>query len=156
MEVTYKECFNFINGIEKLNSRGDFDFRCCVASLVMEVERIITTFKMAKKPGKGYKAYQEELQLLRENCTIEKEGAKKLDLEAFIPLFNDLKSRSTKVLEESEKLIDESNKALDNKVTLYSLPIKMEVLKQIDQEEKFPGTFLLGIILPFTDAKQSA
>jgi hypothetical protein len=115
----------------------------------MEAKRRVQVFNEAQEPSLGINSFKSELVLHRENCTIEKDGKKTVNVEAYMELYEKTRNKYSKALEEADKLMQDANKSLENKVDLYCDPIPMAMLEQTDLEEKL-NPILLSAILPFT------
>lgn len=151
-KLTLRQSINFLNATDELKSRGSFVFRCAVAGLAMEAKRHVELFNESIKPSKGIQAYQEEIRLHKENCTVDKEGKKRVDVETFMPLYEAAQSKHSKAIADAEKLQQDSNKRLEEKVDFYSNLIPYELLLECDTEERFNATLLTNI-LPFVAEK---
>jgi hypothetical protein len=148
MKVTLRQCIHLTNAAEQLKGMGGFKFRCALAGITMEATKRIEQFNEAQKPAKGMQAFQEEIALHRENCTKEKDGKKTVNVAELIPLIEKARSTHAKAIEKDEKVREEAQKSLDNEIELQASPIPMEMLEQVDSEEKFEIS-MLSRILPF-------
>lgn len=151
-KLTLRQSLNFLNATAELSTRGSYHFRCTVAGLAMEAKHHIELHNESIKTSKGMQAYQEEIKIIRENCTSEKDGKKKVDQEAFMPLYESATIKHSKAIEQSEKLNQEINKRLDEPVEYCAKLIPYEMMLEADKEEKF-STTLLTNILPFVAEK---
>jgi len=147
-KLTLRQSINFLNATDELKSRGSFVFRCAVAGLAMEAKRHVELFNESIKPSKGIQSFQEEIRLHKENCTSDKDGKKKVDVETYMPLFESAKIKYSKAIADSEKLQQDSNKRLEETVEYCASLIPYELLLECDNEEKFNATLLTNI-LPF-------
>jgi hypothetical protein len=149
---TLRQAIALINAADELKSRGNFLFRCTVAGLAMEAKHHLELFNEAIKPSKGMQAFQEALQLHKENCTSDKEGKKKVDVEAYMPLYEGERRKHAKAIDEYEKVQEDSNKRLDLPVELTAKLIPYQMLLEADAQEPF-NTLLLSSLLPFVEEK---
>lgn len=148
MKVTYRQLMYLTNAAEVLKGKGTFNFRCMLAGLVLEANQKIEAFNEARKTSKGMQDFQEEIQLHRENCTVERNGKKEIDIPAFMPLYAKAKLTHAKAIEASEKNQEEANKALDTLVDINASPISVSLLEESDKQEKFDIS-TLSKLLPF-------
>lgn len=146
--LTLRQAIALINAADELKTRGTFLFRCTVAGLALEAKHHLDLFNESIKPSKAYQAFQDELALHKENCTAEKDGKKKVDVEAYMPLYDAARIKHRKAIDEADKLQSDSNKKLDEPVAFCAKMISYELLKQCDEQEPF-NTLLLSNILPF-------
>lgn len=153
LSPTLRQCIDFLNAAKFLKSTGSFNFRCAVASLAMEANRRVLVFNEEQQPSPGLTSFKSELALHRENCTVEIDGKKSVDAEAYMDLYEKTRIKYSKALEDAQKLQKEANRALENKVDIYCKPIPLEMLEQTDQEAKL-DPMLLSAILPFTASAQ--
>lgn len=148
-----RQCIDFLNAANELKSTGGFNFRCAIASLAMEAKRRVQIFNEAQQPSPGMTSFKNELALHRENCTIEVEGKKVVDVEAYMDLYEKAKIKYAKASEDAERLRKEANESLEDKVDIYCKPIPMAMLEQIDLEAKL-DPILLSSILPFSSPRE--
>jgi len=148
MKATYRQMMYLSNVAEVLKGRGNFKFRCALAAIVLEATKQVEVFNEGRKPAKGIQAFQEEVNLHRENCTVTKNDKKEVNVAAFMPLLEKAKITHKSAIEASEKIQAEANKALDNEVEIFASPIPLALLEEADKEEKFE-TVLLSRLLPF-------
>lgn len=150
MKTTYRDCMHFNSAAKELKGRGGFKFRCALAAVVLEASNKIEAFQEARKPAKGIQAFQEEVELHRENCTIEKNGKKEVNVSAFMPLLQKAKATHKAAIEASEKIQAEANRELDTEIELNANLIPLSLLAEADKEERFEST-LLSRLLPFVE-----
>lgn len=146
--VTLRQCIDFVTEAKNLKSIGGFKLRCTIAALAMEATKIVQIHNEGQEPSPGLTLYRTEVNLHRENCTIETDGKKQVDVEAFIPLLESARIKHSKAIAEADKIQRESNKALEDDVKIYCNPIPMSMLEELDQEQKIDIT-VLSSILPF-------
>jgi len=152
MKATYRQLMHFTNAAEELKGRGGFKFRCALAAIVLEASRCIEAFNEARKPAKGIQAFQEEVNLQRENCTITKNDKKEVNVAAFMPLLAKAKATHKLAIEASEKIQAEANKELDNEIEINASVIPMSLLEDADTIERFEAV-LLSRLLPFVSGE---
>src|SRR5665647_205718 len=150
MKATYRQLMHFTNAAEELKGRGGFKFRCALAAIVLEATAKIESFNEARKPAKGIQAFQEEVNLHRENCTITKNDKKEVNVASFMPLLTKAKATHSKAIEAAEKIQDEANKELDNEIELKASLIPMALIEEADKEAPFEVS-LLSKLLPFVE-----
>ena len=148
MKATYRQCMHFSNAAEELKGRGGFKLRCAIAAIVLETTKQIEVFNEGRKPAKGIQAFQEEVNLHRENNTVEKDGKKVVNVAVFMPLLQKAKSTHRVAIEASEKIQAEANKEFDNEIEINASLIPMSLLEDADTIERFE-TVLLSRLLPF-------
>lgn len=148
MSVTTRQIINFLNVLNEFNKVIDFDFRCNIAAITIEARRRLQVFNEAQLPSPGIVSFNKELSLHKENCTIDVEGAKQIDTESYMVLYEQSKIKYAKDIAEANKLQQEANRALDKEIDLDVKPIPMETLRVIDSEAQFSPD-LLSFILPF-------
>ena len=148
MKATYRQLMHVTNAAEELKGRGGFKFRCALAAIVLEATAKIEVFNEGRKPAKGIQAFQEEVGLIRENNTIEKDGKKVVNVAAFMPLLVKAKATHKTAIEAAEKIQAEANKELDAIIEVNAIPIPMSLLEETDKDEKFEVS-LLSRLLPF-------
>lgn len=146
---TLRQCIDFLNAANDLKSTGSFNFRCAIASLAMEAKRRVQAFNEAQEPSPGLTSFKSELAFHRENCTVEIDGKKSIDVDAYMDLYEKAKIKYAKALEDADKLQKDANRALENKVDIYCNPILLSMLEETDREAKL-DPMLLSAILPFT------
>ena len=150
MKATYRQCMTIANTAEELKGRGSFAFRCAVAAIVIEATRHVEIFNDARKPAKGMQAFQEEVGLIRENNTIEKNGKKEVNVSVFMPLLQKAKAAHKPAIEAAEKLQAEANKDLDKEVDISAKAIAISLLEETDKDEHFEVS-ILSRLLPFVE-----
>ena len=149
MKATYRQLMHFTNAAEELKGRGGFKFRCALAAIVLEATRHIESFNEARKPAKGIQAFQEEVNLQRENCTVTKNDKKEVNVAAFMPLLAKAKATHKTAIEASEKIQAEANKELDTVIEISASAISVLLIEEADQTDRFEVS-LLSRLLPFT------
>ena len=150
MKVTMRQCLHFSNAMSSLVARGNFAFRCALGSAILEAKTKAEQFGERQKPAKGIQEYEKQVELIRENCTVEKDGKKEVDIDLFMPQLKKAQSIHAKAIEAAEKLREEANFALDQPVDFLARPIPIALLEEADMEEKFEPA-LLSKILPFCE-----
>ena len=153
LSVTLRQCIDFLNAANELKSTGSFRFRCAIASLTIQAKRRVEVFNDAQQPSPGLQKFKSEMALHQQNCTIETDGKKQVNVDAYMLLVEKTKLEYAKVLEQADKLQQDANKALDNKVDIYCIPIALELLEEADLEARF-NPMLLSAILPFTATRE--
>ncbi|MEI7831276.1 MAG: hypothetical protein WCI31_15970 [Prolixibacteraceae bacterium] len=150
-KVTYRQCLDFLNAADELKFAGDFGFRCALAAIVREAKKEIDIFNGAQEPSPGLSSFKSEVALHRENCTVEMDGKKIVDVEAYMDLYEKTRIKYANALDQGSKLKKEANKALDNEVDIFCDPIPLTMLEKNDKELKF-GPMILSAILPFSES----
>ena len=125
LSMTMRQCVDFLNAANNLRSTGSFDFRCAIASIAMEAKRRVQAFNEGKTHSPDFDSFKSEIALHRENCTVEMEGKKSVDVATYMELCEKAKIKYAKTLSEVDKLQQQANKALENKITIYCDPIPM-------------------------------
>ena len=149
IRVTYRQCINFLNATDELKFVGNFGFRRAIAAVVMEVKKAIEIFNSGQQPSPELASFKSEVALHRENCTVEMDGKKIVDVEAYMDLYEKARIKYANALEQGIKLKKEANEALEDEVGIVCDPISMAMLEKNDQELKF-SPLLLSAILPFS------
>lgn len=134
----------------ELKGSRSFEFRLAVAAIDIEATRLIDIFNAARKPTKGYQAYQDEIELHLENCTITKNDKKVVNVAEFMPLVQKARANHKAAIEAAEKLQADANKELDKEVEFNAPLIPMSLLKESDKEERFEVA-LLSWLMPFVE-----
>jgi len=150
MKATYRQLMHFTNAAEELKGRGGFKFRCALAAIVLEATKHIESFNEARKPAKGIQAFQEEVNLQRENCTVTKNDKKEVNVAAFMPLLAKAKATHKSALESAEKIQADANKELDTLIEISAVSIPVSLIEEADNVERFETT-LLSRLLPFIE-----
>ena len=150
MKTTLRKCGSFLDAVEELKTRGSFKFRQKIALLAFETKRQIELFNEAQKPAKGITEFQKEVELIRENCTVDKDGKAQVNVSAFMPLYDKARAKHAKAIEAAERLQADAKQQLDEEFEIALEPISVELLEEVDKEEKLEAS-LLAKIMPFVD-----
>lgn len=148
IKVTLRNCMYFMDAVEELQSKGDFELKCALAEIAIAARSKIEVHNEQLKTVPGIATFQEEVRILKENNTIDKDGKKWVDAKTFMPLFVKSQELHATAIAAAEEQRRQANEVMDKPFEFAAVGISLAGLKALNEKEAL-NTSLLSKILPF-------